>query len=404
MTNFIEIIKYYVSFYRFKKLFIFILTLPLIFLIRLVKSIKLIQFCEIRSDRIGHFTIDSMLKIFDPNNNSNEIRLYYLSDFVSNDQWKKMLKRKIKLYNFIKYLAWANKKIPGGQVHEKIINIYSSRDINGIFHNTKDIKIPFLNEEIVSCENTLRKVGWKKGDKIFCLLVRDEEYLNKYHNNDSSSFSYHNYRNSNIQSYIEGIDCLTKRKYWVFRMGKIMTEKVNFSNKYFIDYAFCDFKSDLLDIWLFANCNGCISTGSGLDMVSLIYQKPILFLNYIPLYHWWSFANSITLFKHLYWKESEVKLTLNEYIIHSYFKQKEYKKITIKDLSSLEIKEAIKEFIFFLDKGYHKHSKENLLLQKKFKKEIKEYAKFDLIHRNFHCNSVIGYNWLKKQGKFFFKR
>ena len=390
--------------YKLKKFPIFILMLPLIFFIRLVKPIKLIKFCEIRSDRIGHFAIDSMLKIFDSNNNSNEIILYYLSDFISNLQWEKMLKRKIKLYKLIKYIAWANKKIPGGQVHEKLININFSRDINGILYNRNDTKIPFIDEENETCENTLLKLGWKKGDKIFCLLVRDDEYLKKYENNQGISFNYHKYRNSNIQSYIKGIDYLTKKKHWVFRMGKLMTKKVNFSNKYFVDYAFCDFKSDLFDIWLFANCNGCISTGSGLDMVSLIYQKPILFLNHLPLNQWVSWANSITFFKHLYWKKSGIRLNLDECIICSYTDNKKYKKIIIKDLSSLEIKEAFKEFIFFLDKGYYKQHKKNLLLQNKFKKEIKEYKKFDLYHRNFHCNSVIGYNWLKKQDKSFFKR
>ncbi|MDC1280935.1 TIGR04372 family glycosyltransferase [bacterium] len=123
---------------------------------------------------------------------------------------------------------------------------------------------------------------------------------------------------------------------------------MNYTNQYFVDYAFCNFKSDLLDIWLFANCNGCITTGTGLDTVSLIYQKPILFVNYLPIYKWWSFGNTITFFKNLYWIKTSKALTLEKNINNSYTNKNSFikKRIKIIDLSAEEIKEAVKEFIF----------------------------------------------------------
>ncbi|MDC1280934.1 hypothetical protein N8Z28_01470 [bacterium] len=45
-----------------------------------------------------------------------------------------MIKIKIKIYAFIKFIAWTNKKIAGGNTHEKIININLFRDINAVLY------------------------------------------------------------------------------------------------------------------------------------------------------------------------------------------------------------------------------------------------------------------------------
>ena len=37
----------------------------------------------------------------------------------------------------------------------------------------------------------LTKLGWKKGDKFICLLVRDDEYLKKYFEGKNISSQYH---------------------------------------------------------------------------------------------------------------------------------------------------------------------------------------------------------------------
>ena len=388
-----------------KKILILVLCLPLILMIRLVRPFFKVQFCEIRSDRIGHFSIDAIFKIFFPRSSKKQKIFYYFSHHVSNYQWEKMIKRTVKIYKFTRALAWANKKIPGGNSHEKDININYSRDINGLVYRNNKIKIPFTEEENNHCLSELTKLGWKKGDKIICLLIRDNEYLKNYYDEKNISSQYHDYRNSDIKEYFQGIDILVQKKYWVFRMGKLMSQKAKYKSKYFIDYAFCNIKSDLMDIWLCANCDGCISTGTGPDMISYIYQKPILFINFLPLYHYWSFGASITSFKRLFWKNSNMPLTLKEYIDHSYLDYNKYIEngIKIRDLSSTEIQKTIQEFVFFIEKGYHKKSKRNICLQESFKSEIKANKNFNTFHNWFNPNSIISCNWLKKQNKNFLR-
>jgi putative glycosyltransferase (TIGR04372 family) len=379
------------------KIVILILCIPFVFLVRILRPFVLIQFCEIRSDRIGHFVIDSILKIFANNETNRQVTLYYFSSHVSNSQWERMLLRKIKVYTFVKYLSWANIKISGGKLHEKIININYSRDINGLLYKNKNTKLHFTLEENIWCEEVLIKLGWKRGEKIICLLVRDNAYLEEHYKSTNNSYNYHDYRNSNVDDYIPGINYLNKKKYWVFRMGKVMSRPVNYFNKYFVDYAFSESKSDLLDIWLFANCDACISTGSGLDTVSLVYEKPILFLNFLPLSTWWSFANSTTYFKSLFWCQSGNSLKLQEYFENSYFDDYQYtsRKIKIKNMSSDEIKSAIKEFVYYLEKNTYKHNKINITSQNLFKTSIDKNKKISKFHKWYHPKSFIGNKWLR---------
>ena len=71
-------------------------------------------------------------------------------------------------------------------------------------------------------------------------------------------------------------------------------------------------------------------------------------------------------------------------------------------MSNIEIQQEVKDFVSFIEKGYYKKSKKNLLLQERFKKVIKANKKFNLLHSWFHPNSAISYHWLKKQNKNFF--
>ena len=61
-------------------------------------------------------------------------------------------------------------------------------------------------------------------DKFVCLIVRDREYLEKTY--PGRNWSYHNFRDTNVENYREAVIALVEKGYFVFRMGKIQ-EKIN---------------------------------------------------------------------------------------------------------------------------------------------------------------------------------
>jgi len=159
-------------------------------------------------------------------------------------------------------------------------------------------------------------------------------------------WSYHRYRNSDIDTYLPAIHWLTEQGVWVIRMGKLMAKPLPTGIGQVIDYAFDPGKSDLLDIWLFANCSGCVSTGSGPDQVSLVYEVPLLFVNSIPLGYFWSFANAIWVPKPLRWAKDKQPLSVHEHLSNNFLYGVQYEAsgIHVVDQAPEDLTLAFQEF------------------------------------------------------------
>jgi putative glycosyltransferase (TIGR04372 family) len=96
---------------------------------------------------------------------------------------------------------------------------------------------------------------------------------------------------------------LAEQGIWVLRMGKIAEEPIPSQHPKTIDYAFYSEKNDLLDIWLFANCYFCISTGSGPDAISNVYQRPMVKVNEKPISRLNTRSSCITVHKYFVWEK-----------------------------------------------------------------------------------------------------
>ena len=167
-----------------------------------------------------------------------------------------------------------------------------------------------------------------------------------------------------------------------------------------IDYAFDPEKSDLLDIWLFANCAGIISTGTGLDQIAAIYRKPHLFINAMPLAKLHSWQNMIWVPKNLRWRKTTEPLSLNEYLEHNYQQLHDYHSngIEIIDLTSTEILAAVQEFWLRLS-GLDSYTRIERDLQDKFWGTLKSWSEFNSHHGVIHNKASVGKQWLANLSK-----
>ena len=270
-----------------------------------------------------------------------------------------------------------------------------SRDIEGLF-NRLDGSIPFLSRESAVAERYLKSKGWKLGEPFVCLLVRDSKFLEVYREPYSEKY-YHDYRDSEIETFMPAVEWLAAQGVWVLRMGKSMARPMKVNSNLMIDYAFDSEKSDLLDIWLFANCTGVISTSSGLDQLAMIYQKPQLYVNALPLGSLNSWTNMIWVPKNLRWRESGQDLTLNEHLDHCYFDQASYDAagITIVSLDESEINAAVQEFWWKICKVWS-YNGENLDLQAKFWDILQRWTGFEEMHGTIDARACIGSDWLSR--------
>jgi hypothetical protein len=128
--------------------------IPLVFTMRLVRPIRLIQICGILSSRIGHFVADSAeQKVKATNLNPNVSTLFFLQGTPANVQWETMVRRTLPNLrgNWLSYVFKWNQKIPGGRIHTLESSQSESRDTEGYFQKY-DCSFPFTREENDSCK------------------------------------------------------------------------------------------------------------------------------------------------------------------------------------------------------------------------------------------------------------
>ena len=185
----------------------------MVIIIRSIKPWLLIRWHGLVASRIGHLALDTEFyscrraaKINQPS--QKYIDIFFLGrKYVCNKQLVKMLRRSltilpafllIPLFNTNRFL---NLFIKGGSQHEIDINSSEDRDIHNILHKFKP-HISFNEKEELKGKKILNEFGIPGNAKFVCLIVRDSAYLDRYKNQTLRDFSYHNYRDGDIDKYL----------------------------------------------------------------------------------------------------------------------------------------------------------------------------------------------------------
>ena len=218
----------------------------------------------------------------------------------------------------------------------------------------------------------LNKFGLNENDKFVCLAVRDEGYQLTKISSRYRDWSYHDYRHTDIDKFILAAEELTKRGYYVFRMGVVVEKPFKSKNPYIIDFANSDLRSDFMDIYLGAKCSFCISTIYGFDAVPKVFNRPTIMLG-LPLGDLHTYSEKFLLMtKHHVSKKEKRELSLSEiFSLNLAFaydtKIFDEKGIKLVDNTPNEIKDLVIEMIEYLESN-KKLKPEDEALQQTFKK------------------------------------
>ena len=369
--------------------------LPIYFIIRLIRPLKLIRFGKLMSTRIGHFAGNTEMYMCERDHDihpPNSLDIFYYSKPISNKQLLRMWKRVLHINQIAYGFSILNSIIPGGDIH-KIKTTAMGEDVKGIMGKSK-VHLYFTPEEISEAKSDLSKIGIKEDTPFICLYVRDSAYLEKHL--PHLDWEYHNYRDCDIQNYILAADEISKLGFYVIRMGAIVNKAMNTKNPKIIDYAFNGSRTELLDLYLPAICRFFISGGSaGLDSIPSIFRKPILYVDYDKLGypHTWNCKSIITI-KKLWIKDKHRFMTFREILdsglgIHG--NSHVHKSYGLEEIesNSEEILDVTIEMNARLN-GTWETTEEDEKLQKRFKKL---YGRYD---PNRVFNSRIGTKFLRQ--------
>ena len=133
----------------------------------------------------------------------------------------------------------------------------------------------------------LEELGIPVGAPWVCIIGRDNKYLNHSLsaklNAPGGSWEYHSHRNFDIGTFIDAATELTKRGYFVLRMGSVVEQLFTTGNPKIIDYSNHSVRSDFADIYLLANCRFSLGGDSGLNLVPAAFGKPFAFINFTTI-------------------------------------------------------------------------------------------------------------------------
>jgi len=299
------------------KMPLYVVAIPFVLMLRIIRPVFLVRVGELNCSRIGHFAANTEMYlcaqaagIDKPKQRSIDL-IYLSSGPICNMQLLKMWRRKLQILPrlLLQPLGMINQIIPGGNVH-RINSLNSALDTNNLL-DKYPAHLNFTHDENVLGESLLRDMGIPFGEKFICLNVRDNVYLASHL--AGQDFSYHDYRDSDIQNYVLAAETLANRGYFVVRMGAKVKASIRTKNVRIIDYATNGMRNDFMDIYLGVKCHFAISTGSGWDAIPEISRRPIVYVNFAPLgYMHTSREEFITIIKKYHSVNDGYMLTLSQ--------------------------------------------------------------------------------------------
>ena len=172
------------------------------------------------------------------------------------------------------------------------------RDIHNLMERSPP-HLKFTRAEERRGQAELRALGITKGEKWVCIIARDPMYLKA--KEPAQDYSYHSFRDSDINNYRAAAVALMERGYYVIRMGAFVDGPMKLSAPKFIDYAVSGRRSEFMDIYLGAKCAFCISNGTGFDGIPMIFRRPLCYVNEAPFEYLSTWAkDSLAIWKHHY--------------------------------------------------------------------------------------------------------
>jgi putative glycosyltransferase (TIGR04372 family) len=267
-----------------------------------------IKVSTIAEDRIGYLAAACDLYLRKINlKNKKEIVLIFI-DNPCNLTLLNLLKKNMNFINssLIKRLV----NISKSQLIISNIFVNIEEDLYAYSEYNKSKSTILLSEyQKIDGYNQISKWGISENDWWVCFHGRDENYLNiKYPN---KNFSYHSYRNFDINTMSKGINEVISRGGYAIVMGDKESNQLARRHKKIIHYNKL-YRTDFLDIFLCSNAKFFVGNSSGLKAVSQSFNVPICVANQIGFNFLIQNNNSLIIYKKLFSTKKNKILTFSE--------------------------------------------------------------------------------------------
>lgn len=264
-------------------------------LVRFVSRWKLVRFGVMWSGRLGHLVgnTECYLSERDVGLHPNAID-FWIPHGESNRTIEKKYSEVLNvlprcLARFAHLVVTVNGFYRGSPKH-RVDSQQVDRDIYNLW---KRPHLEITPEDEIKGRALLQSLGVPPGAKWVCLFTRDRAYLDAKH--PENDWSYHDYRNSDIDDCCQAAVALRDRRYYVLRMGQLVAKPFNCGG-HIIDYS--QIRTDFGDFYLAARCEFFLGASSGLMTIAQVFQRPVAVINYVPIGYMPTYSDGLCIWKH----------------------------------------------------------------------------------------------------------
>ena len=257
------------------------------FIVSFFKIIKLLfkdfELILIRSSRIGHQALDleACLRRPDLYPTIDPQKSIFISDKPANIFLHQLRKRNLKIITnnviyrlFFRYQR-SNKN---SDLVKQLPTHWCVKPPTEIFTNSKT-QLNLTSDDNLKGEMILKKLGIPNDAEIITFSARDSKYLKN--EMPGQDWSYHDFRNSNINNYAKALDRFVNKKLYAVRVGKTC-EPLKHKSPYILDYS-DDLRTDLGEIYLIGRSKFFLGTTSGSNATALSLNIPFIQVNSAPI-------------------------------------------------------------------------------------------------------------------------
>ena len=206
-------------------------------------------------------------------------------------------------------------------------------------------RLQFSSTEQTTATTELAKLGMDISKPFVCLVVRDDGHYGDVVSSENPNCLSPNF---DVEQFAQACNELVAMGYQVVRMGAGKEKPMLSRSEWVFDYAKSTVRSPFLDVYLAANCAFAVSTQTGPDAVSLLFRRPVCFID-ISIFSQFFFGTNLAFWNPCSLRKDDAMISLRE-IVTSDKVWAKYAYV-LRDqgidgvrLTSEEIAETVKEF------------------------------------------------------------
>jgi putative glycosyltransferase (TIGR04372 family) len=206
-------------------------------------------------------------------------------------------------------------------------------------------RLQFSSTEQTTATIELAKLGMDINKPFVCLVVRDDGHYGDVVSSDNPDCLSPNF---DVEQFVQASNELVTMGYQVVRMGAGKEKPMLSRSPGIFDYAKSAVRSPFLDVYLAAHCAFAVSTQTGPDAVSLLFRRPVCFID-ISIFSQFFFGTNLAFWNPCSLKNDDAMISLRE-IVTSDKVWAKYAYVLREQgiegvrLTSEEIAETVKEF------------------------------------------------------------